>query len=399
MLQPSDLIPIMPRLINELHPTISICFISVSQARKTYCSKSKHLHFFGTPTYESSVRDEAVRLDRAYRFVVQLCKSVQQNPNGKFFACVDAKEVNMFSTDVIFIGAYMILGLKMTPDQVEDAFRSLIEHFFSKTAGLKDHGTMVLDSWRALCRVRDLGWIDVSVTDLSIINANSNTIDIDEWTHYSNPANGSLYIIAPGRLLLIPSPKDFPDGRDWMDDKGTRRFSSEFYADLLGSEFGVVLVLSLAYDDEVVEYDSAAFDRRGIAVENVPLGPRGAAQHHLLFAADRVLANLRAAPGAVAVHMHGGGTGCGDRLGLLLATGLVSVFGFTAGEAAAWLQMACPPLRAPAAQLCAEFGPLAAVGRTASAPACWTLGEPAGPSEWKWACQNHPQQIGRALSL
>jgi hypothetical protein len=383
-------------MLAQLHETISMCLLSVSEARVAYRSKSKHLHFISILASGSFSSGGAIQLTDVQKAVTAMRKIGRQNANKMLVVCVNSKDIQKLFITAILVGAYMILGLQMSFDYVEAAFKSIAEKI-QNPASENDGGGTIFDAWKALWRVRKLGWVNNLVSNFAIEREDAEEeaacpcLDIDEWTHYSNPANGSLHIIAPGRLLLIPSPKDFPDGRDWMDVKGTRRFSSEFYADLLGSEFGVVLVLSLAYDDEVVEYDSAAFDRRGIAVENVPLGPRGAAQHHLLFAADRVLANLRAAPGPVAVHMHGGGTGCGDRLGLLLATGLVSVFGFTAGEAAAWLQMACPPLRAPAAQLCAEFGPLAAVGRTASAPDCWSFGELAGSAEWV-------RHIGRTAS-
>ena len=65
---------------------------------------------------------------------------------------------------------------------------------------------------------------------------------------------------------------------------------------------------------------------------------------------------------------------------MLLATGLMRVFGFGSGEAAAWLRMVCPPLHVPHAQLSAAVAQGrtsavfatdeldCAVGRTASAP-------------------------------
>jgi hypothetical protein len=175
---------------------------------------------------------------------------------------------------------------------------------------------------------------------------------MDEFNHYIDPANGGLHTIVPGRLLLIPSPVDIPNGHDWMDMDCGRRFSPTFFADLLATEFSAALVISLSHERPDTEYDTSAFEERDIAMEVISMGPRGS-PHHLLAAADRLLALLRAAPGAVAVHVQGPGSCGGGSAGVLLATGLMRVFGFSAGEAAAWLRMVCPPLHVPHAQLSA----------------------------------------------
>jgi hypothetical protein len=315
----------------------------------------------------------------------------------------------MVTMTAIMLGAYMILDLQMDVEQVASSFRS-IESMFIEFAEVSGDGSItVLDCWTALHRVRNLGWLDLT-SDGDISNSGSSpkdSIDMDEYSHYTDPANGGLHTIVPGRLLFIPSPMNLPDGRCWMDMDDGRRFSPDFFADLLASEFRTALVVGLRNEGSVTEYDASAFEERGIAVEDIPMGELGA-PHHLLAAADRLLALLRSAPGAVAVHVQGLGACGGGSAGVLLATGLIRVFGFSAGEAAAWLRMVCPPLHVPHAQLSAAVAHsryLAALsfddmGRPASLPlpgvaaiaAAGTRGErPA------WAAAQNP--ILRTLSL
>ncbi len=300
----------------------------------------------------------------------------------------------MVTTTALMLGAYMILVLQMDVDQVASSFRS-IESMFIEFAEVSDDGSItVLDCWSALHRVRNLGWLDFTTEgDISCAEASpKNSIDMDEYSHYADPANGGIHTIVPGRLLLIPSPANLPDGRCWMDMDGGRRFSPKFLADLLASEFHAALILGLSHDASATEYGAWAMEERAIAVEDLPMGEPGS-PHLLLPAADRLLALLRAAPGAVAVHVQGRAARGGGRAGVLLATALIRVFGFSAGEAAAWLRMACPPLHVPHAHLSAATAAhtpfLAALafddmGRPASLPLL-TAAAVAGAGRPGWA--------------
>ena len=71
-----------------------------------------------------------------------------------------------------------------------------------------------------------------------------------------------------------------------------RRFSPTFFADLLAPEFHAALIVGLSHDGSAMEYDATAFEERGIGVEDIPMGEPGS-PHHLLAAADRLLALLR----------------------------------------------------------------------------------------------------------
>ena len=141
----------------------------------------------------------------------------------------------------------------------------------------------------------------------------------------------------------MPAPRrDLPPGHDWIDEHppgrpAARHFSADFLADLL-ADLGVPAV---AYLGRATDAEAAAFEARGLDVHN--LGPeRG--RPALLGALDRLLAVSRAVGGPVAVY-DGDEAAAGDDAVRTLATAwLMTACGFEAGEAGAWLGMACPGL-------------------------------------------------------
>jgi hypothetical protein len=53
--------------------------------------------------------------------------------------------------------------------------------------------------------------------------------DCVRYGGYADPANGAVHILAPGALLLFPSPVDLPEGEQWSP---ALRFAAAFYANL-----------------------------------------------------------------------------------------------------------------------------------------------------------------------
>jgi hypothetical protein len=286
----------------------------------------------------SNVCFSPVELGDIHSLVNMLHKSLRQCAESKIYvACASSKNPKLVTNTAFLLGAYLILGLEMDFDEVYAIFRPYENRFvrFTGSSTSNQDSFTVYDCWRALNRVRTLGWIDFSPdSDLSPPE-NLDQIDIDQYKHYIDPANGGLHIMVPGRLLFIPTPHDLEDDLEWVDVDNSRQFSPGFYADLLASEFDAALIINLLNEFPNTEYDTTKFERSGVAVEKLFLGESG----DLLRAADRILALLRAAPGPVAVHSSGSGAG------VLLATYLISQFRFEAGEAAAWLRISCPPLQ------------------------------------------------------
>ena len=167
---------------------------------------------------------------------------------------------------------------------------------------------------------------------------------VDEFVHYADMANGDVYIVAPGQLLLFSDPVDLPDHQQWIsvvddDERCTRRFSPAFHADLF-ADLGVAAVACLTESGS----SGAAFAARGIEARD--LCPCGTAS--VLRALDGLLTlSGREAAGGLAVH-SGGGAGWPDQAGVVVAAWLVGRAGFAERGAYAWLHMLCPwLLRAP----------------------------------------------------
>ena len=337
----------------HLVPHVSLCLSSVLEARAAHDPASKDVIYFTLSDEDGCVANTCpvVHLNDIFRFIKMMRELRRQNPNKKLIACAKAAINHLVAKTVLLLGAYMILELKMQLDEVDRAFAVLSKDLDLLSKCFVDTSISVHDCWMSLSYVRKLRWFDFG-DDLDLAESESDKYelcDMDEYCHYADPANGGLHIIAPGRIFLITPPINLPGGQYWMDVGGMRQFSPTFFSDLLHSEFNSTLVLRLSHDSSPIEYDPSAFEDRGIAVESVSLGPRGSSQHHMLAAADRLIANLRGSPGPIAVQMGGPRSGGGADESLLLATGLMRVFGFGASEAAAWLRMACPPLCAAAA--------------------------------------------------
>ena len=190
---------------------------------------------------------------------------------------------------------------------------------------------MLFDSWSALRRATELDWLDFSD------EPSEGSIDMDEHRHYASVANGELHVVVPNKLLAFRSPTDLPDGRAWIDDGGTRRFSPSYYADIL-SDFDVSVVLCCGGASASPPYDASALLERGVGVEVLAADVRSG---RLLADTDRVLTLARAAPGAIALHGAGGW-----EEGLLLSAYLIRLHGFPAREALAWARMAHPAAHA-----------------------------------------------------
>jgi hypothetical protein len=218
----------------------------------------------------------------------------------------------------------------MALDDIAAALRPISARFLPLCDADGSDGSelTLMDCWAALQRAATLGWIDFGDTP------SDDAIDMAEHHHYDSAANGQLHVVVPDRLLAFPSPHDLPDGLDWMDRDGARRFSPAYFAHIL-HDFDVSVALCCAGAGQVASYNPAALQERGVAVETLPVEARSG---HLLAAGDRLLTLARAAPGAIALHGVGGW-----EEGLLLTTYLVRLHSFPARQALAWARITHPP--------------------------------------------------------
>ena len=270
-------------------------------------------------------------------------------------------ELHQAKTAALLLGCYMIVGRGMSADEVKDRFRPVKEMYTEMTQGdmrCKSTGIMIEDYWSGLHRAAALGRVNFDPPEGLY---GQDLIDMDEYLHYDDTANGAMHLVDPSRVLLFREPADLPAGTAWRDEGGRRLFGAEHYAGLF-VDFGVGLAVRCGGG----AWDDAALGAAGIAVEDMRATARGAGT---LAAVDRFLTLARSAPGCIAVQCgRGGGNGGAgrDQTGggaagggsdaaarLVVAAHLIRGRGFTAAGALAWTHIAHPAAaaRQPAAGL------------------------------------------------
>ncbi len=248
----------------------------------------------------------------------------------------------------MLLGSFLILRRGFTMDAVMAAFQDLSDQFVPITCLFHPEDEIhpaaasitVHDCWRALAHALRLGWLLPPSSDEEPV------LDVDELLHYARAANGGVRVVVPGALLFFPTPSDdVPDGQEWADSvaadgRTARRFSPGYYASLL-PDLGVSEVVCLGQGSA-----AAARALAGLALLDLLLHPpaNGAAADAsaagaLLPALDRLLALARGAPGAVAVHCGAGRAWPAWSLDTLARAFLISRFGFSGAEAAAWVHL------------------------------------------------------------
>ena len=314
-------------------------------------------------------------LGQLYWFAKFLDDAKAQSEGSKLVLCtgVDAETITACS---LLVGGYLILQEGATLEHVMTMFEPIASQFEafrdSQQTMSVGEGLAAADGWRALHRAKANGWLNLQDEEVDI----DTCIDMQEYQHYDNPLNGYLHVIIPSRLIAFSTPSNLSElsagGSDvpWLDVDGRRFFGAEFYADILGGDFGVEVVVGCdqsesdggnawvfedGSDDEGAGegqaawassgYDESAFAGRGMAVERLGVSrcdgglPNGA----LLRDVDRFLTLARLAPGAIAIHGDDGpGLGSGGEL--LVSSLLIKRHGFDARSALAWARMAHPPV-------------------------------------------------------
>jgi hypothetical protein len=186
---------------------------------------------------------------------------------------------------------------------------------------------------RAVEKAKALGWLaDPGSQDESFL-------DIEEFAHYANVANGTVHLAVPGALIFFPTPTILHPDQDWIDidprdGRPARLFSPTYYAALF-HDFGVSCVVCLGRTDPAV---AAAFKAEGIETEDLGMAVDGSS---LLRGLDRLLSLSRAAPGTLAVH-SGEGFEWPRYTATLAKAFMMSRLGLDEGSAGAWLGMTCP---------------------------------------------------------
>ena len=190
---------------------------------------------------EKSYDNLLQRLLAATRAIGQVLKD---DPSSNILICQRNDVAEEVRESVLLFGGYLILAQVMCQQQVVQLFQDFANQPLPNASGR--HLVTISDCWQALQHVRDVGWMNWK----DGADEEDQPFLVDEFAHYADTANGGVYIISPGQLLLFGDPVDLPDHQQWISVVGdgercaTRRFSPAFYADLF-ADLGVAAVACL----------------------------------------------------------------------------------------------------------------------------------------------------------
>eukprot|EP00291_Cryptomonas_curvata_P010569 CAMPEP_0172178348 /NCGR_PEP_ID=MMETSP1050-20130122/15974_1 /TAXON_ID=233186 /ORGANISM="Cryptomonas curvata, Strain CCAP979/52" /LENGTH=291 /DNA_ID=CAMNT_0012851033 /DNA_START=52 /DNA_END=923 /DNA_ORIENTATION=+ len=232
------------------------------------------------------------------QFIGQLDAELADNPSSMLFYCVDEGRRELTNA-VFLLGAYMIMRLEISADEVMDCFswvnERLTEDYRDATFSAASFGLTLEDCWRGLAKGMQQGWVGVPC----MYENEWGMVDMEEYSHYDDPLNGDLHEVVLGKFVALQGPHDL-GALDFSDDaRGYRRFSPAHYVDIL-HDFGVKTVVRL----NEAEYDAGAFAEQGIAVLELPFDDCAAPPPHVV---EAFLAAVDGAGGgSVAVHCKAG---------------------------------------------------------------------------------------------
>ena len=261
-------------------------------------------------------------------FVLQLDKELADFPSGRVVYCVEDDRRSLTNA-VFLLGAYMILSLQESIEDVVDCFGWLNadqhEEYRDATFSQPTFRLALADCWRALAKARQLGWVGPPDAD-----GFCGALDLREYAHYDDPLNGDMHEVVPGELIAFVGPHELGGEQYRDDERGLRRFSPAFFAGLF-EERGVSAVVRL----NEARYDGGAFTERGMAMIDLPFDDCTAPPPAV---AEAFLVAVAESAGPLAVHCKAGL----GRTGTLIALHLMRRHGFRAREAMGWLRIMRP---------------------------------------------------------
>ena len=155
------------------------------------------------------------------RFIQLLDQELEAYPSSKLMFCVDDGR-RALTNAVFLLGAYMILKLGMTVEEVSGRFDWLrssdVEGFRDATFSEADFVLSLKDCWRGLARGLSNGWVGMPASAGGLWGK----IDMESFEHLDDPLNGDLNVVVPGEFVAFRGPRDLNNGKLHSDDEGCR---------------------------------------------------------------------------------------------------------------------------------------------------------------------------------
>ena len=254
----------------------------------------------------------------------KLLKETEAENNGSDIVLLTLPEKRKVTNVAFLLGAYMIMELSYSPDEVAQSFiciEPLLLSFRDVSPGKQNFRLFLSDCWEGLFQAKELSWVSFAPAGF----------ELSDYEHCDNPLNADLHEVVPGKFIAMRGPVSIRGGRAYEDTaSGVRNFSPAHYADIL-RQYDVQVVVRL---NEAC-YNDAEWSREGLALADLPFddcAPPPAA------VVAKFLAIAEGVPGALAVHCKAGL----GRTSTLIALYMMKHHGFTARQAMGWLRIVRP---------------------------------------------------------
>ena len=248
----------MPNERLEIARQVSLLAMDLSSALTDQTSTSFILFENVLPSYIPFCEDFGpVNLASTFRFC-QIIKEETNDDPEKQIVVVYNPDRKYLTNAVFLLGAYMIMILGHTPEEVSTRFKCMhnrLASFRDVSPGAQNFHLQLYDCWRGLWRAKTLAWVTFE----------KGGFELADYEHCDSPLNADLHEVVPGKLIAMRGPCAILGGAMFQDlPGGSRAFCPAYYADI-HRQYDVQVVVRL----NGPQYDAGEFEREGLAVADL----------------------------------------------------------------------------------------------------------------------------------
>ena len=185
---------------------LSLSNLGPEQVKAFYLSQSIEVNIVVASPSDSSILDPC-RIGHMYWFH-KLISELNRDGQEVVICCCNDPEV--LTLCAVLTGSLLILLDGEPAKLVEERFSPIASRLLTFRDPWSEESLHPTDCWRALARVRALGWVDFSLHPSARDEGEAldSRIDLREHLHYDCPANGGIHVLVPGRLIAFDCPHD-----------------------------------------------------------------------------------------------------------------------------------------------------------------------------------------------